>query len=118
MQEDRRREGKVTRTTDEDLHLFPKRRGPDVLLDDVRRDVPERALPANGGLIEEVDHVKGVGVLLLERVELGAEEDVVLGDVGEEELELGFVGFVGEGVGEDLVQGRAKEEGGVGFGLF
>jgi hypothetical protein len=67
----------------------------------------ELTCPAALGLVEEVHCVEGVRELLLERVELLAEEDVLLGDVGEEEFEFGFVGFIGEGVGDDLVEGGA-----------
>ena len=46
---------------------------------------------------------------LPQRVELLAEEDVGLGLVREDELELGLVGRVGERVGEDLVERGAAE---------
>lgn len=66
--------------------------------------VPGRALPrAVLGFVDGVDDVEGLWVFGLESVEFGFEEDVRRGDVGEDEGEFGFVGGVGEGMGEDLV---------------
>ena len=66
----------------------------------------ERTCPrlAALGLIDGVQHIERIRVRLPQRVELLAEEDVGLGLVREDELELGLVGRVGERVGEDLVE--------------
>lgn len=70
-----------------------------MLLDDIRIDVPGGARPALGGGVDEVHDVEGVGVLGLEHVELLAQEDVLLGEVAVDELELGLVVLVRERVG-------------------
>jgi len=67
-------------------------------------------------IVKRVYHIKRVRVLLLECIKLLTKEDVFLGDVGEEERELGFVGFVGEGMGYELEERRA-DKGKSGFAL-
>lgn len=94
-------------TTHEDLRLLAQRRRRQVLGDELRVDVPRRALPVRARLVDGVDDVERLRVLGLERVELLLEEDVLLGHVREDEREPRLVGRVLERVLQDLVHGRA-----------
>lgn len=69
---------------------------------------PKHTCPVCGRLVEGIDNVEGVGVFLLHCVEFLAEEDVFLGHICEDELELGLVLGVGKGMGEDLVERGAE----------
>lgn len=68
------------------------------------RGVGQRTGPSAFGLIEEVHDVKRVRELFLQRVELRPQQDVLLGHVREEQLELGLVRLVRERVRQDLVE--------------
>jgi hypothetical protein len=74
-----------------------------------RREI-KRTSPTLLGIINKVHDVEGIGVLLPELVQLVAEEDILLGDVGEEKCELGLVRFVRESMGYDLVERRADKD--------
>lgn len=60
-------------------------------------------LPVLRALVDDVDDLEGLGVLLLERVNLFTHDDVVFGHVGKEQFELCLVALVGEGMIYDLV---------------
>jgi hypothetical protein len=67
----------------------------------------KHTIPTLFRFVNKVYHVEGIGVLLLKRINLFTEKDVLLGEVGEEKCELCLVGFVGESMGQDLVERRA-----------
>ena len=65
--------------------------------------------PVGPSLVDGIDDVEGLGVLLLERVELLLEKNVLLTHVSEDEGEAGLVGGVLERKVENLVHGGAAE---------
>ena len=77
-----------------------------MLADELPADVPLRAGPARGGVVERVDDAEGVWVRAPERGELVAEEDVGFGHVGVEQREARFVGRVAQRGVEELVERR------------
>jgi hypothetical protein len=87
-------------STHANLDLLLQSRRANMLLDKVSVDIANTSSPARARFVDEVDDIKGIGVFLLECVKLFAEEDIFLGEVAVDELELGLVSFVGEGVGE------------------
>lgn len=74
-------------------------------LEEVLGDVSLVADPLLGGVVEDVESAETLGVGVLEVLELLLEEDVLLGNVAEDECDLGLVvGVVEDGTGE-LVHG-------------
>ena len=66
-----------------------------------------RTRPRVRSLVDEIDNVKGSRVLVLEGVNLFSHDDVLFRHVREEQLELGLVALVGQGMVDDLVQRSA-----------
>jgi len=78
-----------------------------MFLDNISRDIANRTFPALARLVEEVNDVEGVGEPFFQLVKLLAEKNVLLGDVRVEKLEFCLVVLVAEGMGDELVEGRA-----------
>lgn len=78
-----------------------------MLLEQLLGDVTRGPCPVLGRLVQDVHDIELAGILLLERVELAAEEDILFSDVREEQSEFGPVRGGGERVGKDLVKWRA-----------
>lgn len=74
-------------------------------LEELSGDLSLGAGPVLRGLVEGVEGTEAVGVVLLKLFELTLQEDVLLGDVAENESNLGLVvGVLEDGAGE-LVHG-------------
>lgn len=95
-------------TADEDLDLVTELRRRDVLLDHLVVHVPLVSLPARVRLVDGVDDIELVRVFLLHLLELLAQQDVLLGDVCEDECELGLVRRICQRIFEDLVHWSAR----------
>jgi len=74
-----------------------------VLLDHGSVDEPNASVPVVGRVVEDVIDVESLGVLGRERIELGLEENVLVRDVGVDEVELGSVKGVLERGADDLL---------------
>lgn len=72
-------------------------------LEQLGRDVPLALRPALGRPVEDVEGAEAVRVGVLEVLELGLEQDVGLGQVAEDEGDLGPVGRVLEDGARELV---------------
>ena len=75
-------------------------------LEEVLGDVALAAVPALGGIFEDVESLEALGVGVLEILELPLQEDVVLGDVAVHQSHLGLVIGVLEDLADQLVHGR------------
>lgn len=91
-------------TANEDLDVLLVGRGDDGL-QELLGDEALALGPVLGGLVEDVEGAETVGVLVLELLELLLEEDVLLGDVAEDEGDLGLVLGVLEDGARELVHG-------------
>jgi hypothetical protein len=63
--------------------------------------------PALLGAVKGIDDVECLWEFLFQHIKFLAEENIVLGDIGEDEFEFGLVGFVRECMDDELVKGRA-----------
>lgn len=91
------------RTADEDLDVVGVGSGR-VALDELLGDETALTLPVGGGLVEEVVHVKLLGLGLGDGVDLVLEQNVALGGVTVEKVDLGLVlGVLVDGL-DELVQ--------------
>lgn len=77
-----------------------------MFLDQLGVDVSGGALPAIDGLVDDVGDLEAVGVGLGKGIELVLEDDVLRGNVGKDEVDLGLVGLVLEETLDDLDHGR------------
>ena len=101
----------VGHTTNKNLDLLLQVCRSNIFLDSVGGDIASRTFPALVRLGKEVNYLKGVGEFFLQCVEFFAEKDILLGDVRVEQLEFCLVVLVAERMGDELVEGRAVEEG-------
>lgn len=90
------------RTADEKLDVFALGLGED-LLQQLLCDEATAADPVLGGLVQDVECAEALGVCVLELVKLALEQDVLLGDVSEDEGDLGLVVGVLEDCADELV---------------
>ena len=74
-------------------------------LEELLADVAAVAGPGLRGLVQDVEGTEALRVRVLELGELLLEQDVLLGDVAEDEGDLGLVVGVAEDVAGDLVHG-------------
>lgn len=104
------------RTADEDLDILVLGLGKDSL-EDVLVDVALGTGPLLGRVVEDVESAEALGVVVLEGGELVLEKNVLLGNVAENESNLGLVVGVVEDGAEELVHGAdtgaASNEGNV-----
>jgi len=78
-----------------------------MFLDNISGDITSRSFPALARLVEEVNDVEGVRESFFQLVKLLAEKNVPLGEVRVEKLEFCLIVLVAEGMGDELVEGRA-----------
>jgi len=60
-------------------------------------------VPAGTGSVHGIDDVKRLGMFLLEGIEFLLQQDILLGDISKNQLELGLVLGFGKRVNQDLV---------------